>query len=68
VLYKDRDEKTVRWEYLQLMINRKHEMHEPNDRVVRFVFTAAAGKGQESPAPVPVVVNLTKGVVVPEAQ
>jgi hypothetical protein len=66
-LYKDRDKDAVRWEYLQLMVNRKHEPHEPGDRVVRFVFTAAALPDQAPPAPVRVIVNLTKGVVVPEA-
>jgi hypothetical protein len=63
-LYKDRAENMVRWEYLQIMIGRKHEPHEPGDRVVRFVFTAVALKDQAPPAPVAVVVNLTKGVVV----
>jgi hypothetical protein len=66
-LYKDRDKDAVRWEYLQLMVNRKHEPHEPGDRVVRFVFTAAALGDQAPPVPVRVIVNLTKGVAVPEA-
>jgi hypothetical protein len=62
-LYKDRDPKTVRWEYLQLMVNKKSAQSEPGDRVVRFVFTAAAANDKDEPAPVPVFVNLTKGVV-----
>ncbi len=62
-LYKERDKTKVHWEYLQLMISRKHEPHEPGDRVVRLVFTAPAGKDQPPPEPVRVIVNLTKGVV-----
>jgi hypothetical protein len=58
-LYKDQPDK-VHWEYLQLLINKKQEPHEPGDRVVRLVFTATGAAS----APVPVVVNLTKGVVV----
>jgi hypothetical protein len=65
-LYKGRDKKSVHWEYLQLMINRKHEPHEPGDRVVRFVFTATAAEDEAAPAPVRLVVNLTKGLVVAE--
>lgn len=65
-LYKDREKTAVRWEYLQLMINRKHEAHEPGDRVVRLVFTAAVDDGQTAPTPVRVIVNLTKGVVSPD--
>jgi hypothetical protein len=61
-LYKDRDKK-VRWEYLQLLINKKHETTEPGDRVVRLVFTAAVPKGEAKPAPVRVIVNLTKETV-----
>jgi hypothetical protein len=67
-LYKERDKKTVRWEYLQLMINKKHETHEPGDRVVRLVFTAPAVEDQEAPSPVRVIVNLTKGLVVADAR
>jgi hypothetical protein len=62
-LYKVRDKSTVHWEYLQLIINRKHGIHEPGDRVVRLVFTAPALKDQETPAPVAVIVNLTKDIV-----
>jgi hypothetical protein len=59
-LYKGRDEGTVRWEYLQVLVSRKHEPHEPGDRVVRLAFTAAGSQGP----PVRVIVNLTKGVVI----
>jgi hypothetical protein len=65
-LYKDRDKNTVHWEYLQLMINRKQEPHEPGDRVVRLVFTAPAVNDQPAPEPVRIIVNLTKGVVAAE--
>jgi hypothetical protein len=67
-LYKGRDKTAIRWEYLQLLIRRKHEPHEPGDRVVRLVFMAPAGNDQAAPAPVAVIVNLTKGIVVPEAR
>jgi hypothetical protein len=67
-LYKGRDKNAIRWEYLQLLIRRKHEPHEPGDRVVRLVFTAPAADGGAAPQPVPVIVNLTKGIVVPEAR
>jgi hypothetical protein len=62
-LYKDRDEKAVRWEYLQMKINRKSEQFEPGDRVVRFVFTAEPAAGEAAPTPVRVLVNLTKDTV-----
>jgi hypothetical protein len=62
-LYKDRDPKTVRWEYLQLMVNRKNAQNEPGDRVVRFVFTAAAANDKDEPERVAVFVNLTKEAV-----
>jgi hypothetical protein len=62
-LYKDRDEKAVRWEYLQMKINRKSEQFEPGDRVVRFVFTADPADGEPAPTPVRVLVNLTKDTV-----
>jgi hypothetical protein len=62
-LYKERDKKAVRWEYLQQVITRKHDPHEPGDRVVRLVFMASAGKDEAPPPPVRVIVNLTKGVV-----
>jgi hypothetical protein len=62
-LYKDRDAKTVRWEYLQLMVNRKSAQSEPGDRVVRFVFTASPANDKDEPAPVAVFVNLTKRMV-----
>jgi hypothetical protein len=63
-LYQGRDKSAVRWEYLQMMVRRKTEATEPGDRVVRFVFTAAALDGQAPPAPVAVLVNLTKETVV----
>jgi hypothetical protein len=57
----------VRWEYLQLMINRKHGQTEPGDRVVRLVFYAPPlAKDQEGPAPVRAIVNLTKSTVTPD--
>jgi hypothetical protein len=66
-LYKDRDKSAVRWEYLQLLINRKHGQTEPGDRVVRLVFQAAPlAKDQDAPPPVRVIVNVTKGVVTPD--
>jgi hypothetical protein len=67
-LYKERDKKTVHWEYLQTLISRRHEPHEPGDRVVRLVFTASAGTGETPPPRVRVLVNLTKGIVVPDAK
>jgi hypothetical protein len=67
-LYKERDKSAVRWEYLQLMISRKHEGYDPGDRVVRLVFTAAAGKDPAPAAPVRVIVNLTKNAVLPDAR
>jgi hypothetical protein len=63
-LYKGRDADAVRWEYLQMKINRKSEQFEPGDRVVRFVFTANPAEGQDAPAPVRVIVNLTKDLVI----
>lgn len=62
-LYQGRDKTAVRWEYLQMLVSRKTEQSEPGDRVVRFVFTAAAADGQ-APNPVAVMVNLTKETVV----
>ena len=54
------------WEYLQMKINRKNEQYEPGDRVVRFVFTADAGRGRRpAPTPVRVIVNLTRDTVIP---
>jgi hypothetical protein len=63
-LYKQGRSK-VHWEYLQLFINRKHDTQEPGDRVVRLVFTTT-DQDQAPPAPVAVMVNLTKGAVVSE--
>jgi hypothetical protein len=65
-LYKGREKTAVRWEYLQLMLTRKHGPHEPGDRVVRLVFSAAPLENQPAPAPVRVLVNLTRGAVVPD--
>jgi hypothetical protein len=65
-LYKGREKGAVRWEYLQLLVNRKHEAHEPGDRAVRLVFQAAPAGDQPAPEPVRVIVNLTKGVVAPD--
>jgi hypothetical protein len=62
-LYKGRDAKAVRWEYLQMKINRKSDQFEPGDRVVRFVFTATPAEGEAPPTPVRVLVNLTKETV-----
>ena len=61
--YKDR-ESAVRWEYLQLKINKKHGEHEPGDRVARLIYQATPPEGQDAPRPLKVLVNLTKGIVV----
>ena len=63
-LYQGREAKDVKWEYLQMKINRKSEQFEPGDRVVRFVFTANPVEGQKEPTPVRVLVNLTKDTVI----
>jgi len=63
-LYKGREPNAVRWEYLQMKINRKSEQFEPGDRVVRFVFTANPADGEAAPAPLRVIVNLTKDTVI----
>jgi hypothetical protein len=63
-LYKGREAGDVRWEYLQMKINRKSEQFEPGDRVVRFVFTANPDENDKTPAPVRVRVNLTKDLVI----
>ena len=67
-LYKQHDKDAVHWEYLQPVITRPHGVHEPGDRVVRFVFTASAGMDEAPPARARVIVNLTKGVVEPDAR
>jgi hypothetical protein len=59
-LYAGREDTEVRWEYLQLMISRKTETSAPGDRVVRIVFSSTVA---DAPAPVPVLVDLTKGTV-----
>jgi hypothetical protein len=63
-IYKDRAPSEVRWEHLQMKINRKSADYEPGDRVIRFVFMANALEGQPAPTPVRVVVNLTKDLVI----
>jgi len=65
-LYQGREPGAVRWEYLQMKINRKSAEFEPGDRVVRFVFTADPREGEKPPAPVRVLVNLTKDLIVPD--
>jgi hypothetical protein len=67
-LYKDREDKAVQWEYLQLMVTRKSEQQDPGDRVVRLVFTARDPNDQTAPAAVAVRVNLTKGTATPEGR
>ncbi len=62
-IYKTPNAQAVRWEPLQLMINRKYGSFEPGDRAVRLVFRAFVADG-EPPPPVSVRVNLTKGEVV----
>jgi len=63
-LYKQFDKSAVHWEPLQLTINRKKDLLEPGDRAVMLTFTVAV-KDREEPAPVQVIVNLTKTLVVP---
>jgi hypothetical protein len=60
-LYEGRVAGAVRWEYLQMKINRKTDRFEPGDRVVSFVFRAAPAPDEieKPPAPVRVIVNLT---------
>jgi hypothetical protein len=58
-LYEGRPAGAVRWEYLQMKINRKTAQFGPGDRVVRFVFRATPEENERPPAPVGVVVNLT---------
>lgn len=62
-LYKNPANRAVRWEPLQLMIQRPNGQFETGDRAVRLVFRAFVAEG-EPPQPVRVLVNLTKGVVV----
>jgi hypothetical protein len=63
-LYKGREARDVRYEYLQMRINKKSEQFEPGDRVVRLVFTANPREGERAPEPVRVLVNLTKDLVI----
>jgi hypothetical protein len=65
-LYEGRPVGAVRWEYLQMKINRKTPRFEPGDRVVRFVFAATPAEDEKAPAPVGVVVNVTSGRVFTE--
>lgn len=65
-LFADRDPNTVRWEYLQMKINRKSEQFEPGDRVVRFVFQATPGENEAAPTPVRVIYNLTRDTIIPD--
>ncbi len=51
----------VKWEYLQMKINRKSPTADPGDRVLRIVFTSA--DAESDAAPVRAIVNLTKGTV-----
>jgi hypothetical protein len=65
-LYEGREEKAVKWEYLQMKINRKSDQSEPGDRVIRLVFTVTPGENETAPGPVRVIVNLTKATVIPD--
>lgn len=62
-LYAGRDATAVRWEYLQMKINRKSEQSEPGDRVVRFVFQVTPAEGEDAPTPVRVIFNLTRDTI-----
>ena len=65
-LYQGRQAGAVRWEYLQMKINRKSPQFEPGDRVLRFVFTADPLDNEKPPAPVAVLVNLTRDLIIPD--
>ncbi len=67
-LYKQFGKEAVHWEYLQLTVNRKQESLEPGDRAVHLLFTVTVPNDQAPPAPVRVIVNLTRGVIVPIAK
>ena len=67
-LYQNREAGAVRWEYLQMKINAKSDRHEPGDRVVRLVFAANPADGDIAPAPVRVIVNLTKEIVAADSR
>ena len=43
-------------------------MMAPGDRAIRLVFTATPADDQAPPTPIRVIVNLTKGIVVPDAR
>lgn len=67
-LYEGREAGAVRWEYLQMKVNRRTTDLDPGDRVLRFVFTADPAEKEKPPAPVRVIVNLTKDKLIPEAR
>jgi hypothetical protein len=62
-LYQGRPAGAVRWEYLQMKINRKTAQFEPGDRVLRIVFAADPGENEKPPTPVRVLVNLTRDTI-----
>jgi hypothetical protein len=63
-LYKQYDKDAIHWEFLQLTINKKQEELEPGDRAVMLTFTVTVPKDQTPPAPVRVIADVTKGLVV----
>ncbi|QVL34408.1 hypothetical protein KIH39_11020 [Telmatocola sphagniphila] len=64
-LYANRDPKSIRWEYLQMMVTKKLDQVQVGDRVVRIVFTAAPAQGEsEAPPPLRVLVDLTRQLVI----
>jgi hypothetical protein len=63
-LYRNHDAKAIRWEYLQMMVQRPTPQANPGDRVARFVFRVdAPERTAEAPKPVAVLVNLTQETV-----
>ena len=58
-LYAGREAGEVRWEYLQMKVQRPTNGMNPGDRVVRLVFTAGPPAGGPPANPVRVLVNLT---------
>ncbi len=62
-LFEGRAAGAVRWEYLQMKISHKTARFEPGDRVVRFVFTATPAENEKQPAPIRVLVNLTRDLI-----
>jgi hypothetical protein len=63
-LHEGRQPGDVRWEYLQMKVNRKSGQLDPGDRVLRIVFTATPSENEKPPEPVRVLVNLTKDLVI----